>query len=121
MGEARRLKQILLNLLGNAVKFTPAGGTVSLAARVNTGDAGRRWMEITVADTGIGMASEDIPRALKPFHQIDSRLQRRYEGTGLGLPLTQAFVEMHGGTMDITSAPSKGTTVTLRLPVATES
>ncbi|WP_404380781.1 PAS domain S-box protein [Caenispirillum salinarum] len=117
-GEPRRLKQILLNLLGNAVKFTPSGGTVRLGARAFRDEKGGRWVEITVADTGIGMAAEDIPKALKPFHQIDSRLQRRYEGTGLGLPLTQAFVEMHGGTLDIASTPGAGTTVTLHLPAA---
>lgn len=116
MGEPRRLKQILLNLLGNAVKFTPPGGSVRLTARLDTA---ADVVEIVVADTGIGMAPDDIPKALKPFHQIDSRLQRRYEGTGLGLPLTQAFVEMHGGTLTITSAPGEGTAVTLRFPVQT--
>jgi PAS domain S-box-containing protein len=115
MGEARRLKQIMLNLLGNAVKFTPKGGRVDLTARTVPSSAGHQ-VEITVADTGIGMAAEDIPKALKPFHQIDSRLQRRYEGTGLGLPLTQAFIEMHGGKLHIASAPGKGTTVTFWLP-----
>jgi signal transduction histidine kinase len=71
---------------------------------------------IEVADSGIGMKPEDIPIALKPFQQIDSRLARRYEGTGLGLPLTKAFVELHGGTMTITSALGEGTTVTLSFP-----
>ncbi|MGC2856825.1 PAS domain S-box protein [Novispirillum sp. DQ9] len=111
-GEERRIKQVLINLLGNAIKFTPSGGHVMLAAWRD--DAGGLMVE--VADTGIGMRPEDIPTALKPFHQIDSRLARRYEGTGLGLPLTKAFVELHGGTMDITSALGKGTTVTLRFP-----
>ena len=111
-GEERRLKQVLINLLGNAIKFTPPGGRVALMA-YRTEENG---LIIEVADSGIGMKSEDIPVALKPFLQIDSRLARRYEGTGLGLPLTKAFVELHGGTMAITSALGKGTTVTLSFP-----
>ncbi len=113
VGDSRRLKQVLLNLLSNAVKFTPEGGTVSLSARTE-GD----WLEVAVADTGIGMAPEDIPKALTPFVQVDSRLARKYEGTGLGLPLAKSFVEMHGGTLSLTSEPGVGTTVTMKLPVA---
>jgi PAS domain S-box-containing protein len=116
-GESRRLKQILINLLGNAIKFTPAEGTVSLTTAL---DADGETVVITVADTGIGMRPEDIPRALKPFQQVDSRLARRYEGTGLGLPLTNAFVRLHGGTLDITSALEQGTTVTLHFPRAAQ-
>ncbi len=114
-GEPRRIKQILINLLGNAVKFTPEGGSVTLSARVEDGD-----LVVRVRDTGIGMAPEDIPNALKPFHQVDSRLSRRYEGTGLGLPLTNAFVALHGGTLSIDSVPGEGTTVSLRFPPATQ-
>lgn len=113
LGEARRLKQILINLLANAVKFTPEGGSVTLSARRDPVGGG---VVIRVVDTGIGMRPEDIPRALTPFQQVDSRLQRKYEGTGLGLPLTKAFVEMHGGTLTIGSAPAVGTTVTLHFP-----
>jgi two-component system cell cycle sensor histidine kinase PleC len=108
-----KLRQILLNLLSNAVKFTPDGGSVSLSCRVAPGA-----VEFLVADSGIGMRSEDIPTALSPFGQIDSRLARAYEGTGLGLPLTRALAELHGGSLGIDSAPGIGTTVTVRLPDA---
>ncbi|WP_097277060.1 PAS domain S-box protein [Caenispirillum bisanense] len=113
MGEARRLKQILINLLANAVKFTPEGGRVTLKAKRDPVGAG---LVVRIADTGIGMRPEDIPRALTPFQQVDSSLQRKYEGTGLGLPLTKAFVEMHGGSLAIASSPGVGTMVTLHFP-----
>jgi PAS domain S-box-containing protein len=109
-----KLKQILLNLLSNAVKFTPAGGRVTLAAALN--DAGE--LALSVRDTGIGMKEEDIPIALQPFRQIDNQLSRKYAGTGLGLPLTRALVEMHDGRLEITSAPGKGTTVIVVLPAS---
>ena len=111
--DATRLKQIMLNLVSNAVKFTESGGTVSVGARLEHGDC-----VITVADTGIGMRPQDIEVALKPFRQIDSALNRRYEGTGLGLPLTKAMVELHGGTLVLESAVGEGTTVTVHLPAA---
>ncbi|HML10083.1 MAG TPA: ATP-binding protein [Stellaceae bacterium] len=107
-----RLEQVLLNLASNAVKFTPAGGRVAVSATLAlTGE-----VVISVADTGIGMAPEDIPRALQPFGQIDNSLARPHGGTGLGLPLAQRLVELHGGTMTIDSALGKGTTVTVVLP-----
>jgi signal transduction histidine kinase len=112
MADRLRLKQVLLNLLSNAVKFTPPGGRVRLAGA----DLGRRGIEVTVADTGIGMDPRDVPLALQPFQQIDSRLTRRFEGAGLGLPLSKTFVEMHGGTFEITTAPARGTTVRIVLP-----
>ena len=115
-GEARRMKQILINLLSNAVKFTPEGGRVTLAAHP-TDDGGLR---LVVADTGIGMKAEDIPMALRPFGQVDSSLARKYEGTGLGLPLTKAFVELHGGVFDLDSRINHGTTVTMTFPPATD-
>ncbi len=109
-----KLKQILLNLLSNAVKFTPAGGRVTLAAALNeTGE-----LALRVGDTGIGMKESDIPIALQPFRQIDNQLSRKYAGTGLGLPLTRALVEMHDGRLEITSAPGKGTTVIVVLPAS---
>jgi signal transduction histidine kinase len=108
-----RLRQVLLNLLSNAIKFTPAGGKVSVAAeQCATG------LAITVRDTGIGMAQEDIPRALQPFVQVDNSLARRHGGTGLGLPLSKLFVDLHGGEFRIDSAPGKGTSVTIVLPAA---
>ena len=105
-------KQILINLLSNAVKFTPRGGKVTLAAAV----ASDGWLNVSVADTGIGIAEEDIWKALVPFAQVSSDLSRKYEGTGLGLPLSKGFVEMHGGTLKIDSEPGRGTTVTVRFP-----
>ncbi|MBF0373231.1 MAG: PAS domain S-box protein [Alphaproteobacteria bacterium] len=113
-GEPRRLKQVLLNLASNAVKFTPEGGRVTFSAR-NEADGG---VTMIVADTGIGIAAEDIPKAMTPFSQVDSRLARKYEGTGLGLPLAKAFVELHGGTLELESRPGVGTTVTVRLPAS---
>jgi signal transduction histidine kinase len=107
-----RLKQALLNLLANAVKFSREGGAVVLAAALrDNGD-----LAITVADQGIGMRPEDIPVALEPFRQIDNALSRAYEGTGLGLPLAKMLIEKHGGSLQLESAPGIGTTVTLTLP-----
>jgi signal transduction histidine kinase len=105
-------KQILINLLSNAVKFTPRGGVVTLAAAV----ASDGWLNVSVSDTGIGIAEEDVWKALVPFAQVSSDLSRKYEGTGLGLPLSKGFVEMHGGTLKIDSEPGRGTTVTVRFP-----
>jgi signal transduction histidine kinase len=105
-------KQILINLLSNAVKFTPRGGKVTLSADV----AADGWLSVSVTDTGIGIAEEDIWKALVPFAQVSSDLSRKYEGTGLGLPLSKGFVEMHGGTLKIDSEPGRGTTVTVRFP-----
>jgi signal transduction histidine kinase len=113
-GDARRLKQVLINLLANAVKFTPPGGRVTAEARLDP-DGGT---VLAVRDTGIGMRPEDIPRALEPFAQVDSALSRRFEGTGLGLPLSRKLVELHGGSLAVESEPGHGTTVTVRLPAA---
>ena len=110
-GDAAKLRQVVLNLLSNAAKFTEAGGTITVSAAATEGAA-----VIRVSDNGIGMSPEEIPIALAPFGQIDSRLARRYEGTGLGLPLSKAIVELHGSTVTIDSTPGKGTNVTLTLP-----
>lgn len=107
-----KLKQILINLLSNAVKFTPEGGTITVEAAV--AEAGR--FVIRVRDTGVGIPAEDIPKVFLPFHQLNSKLSRKYEGTGLGLPLTRAFVELHGGAIEIDSAPGVGTTVSVLFP-----
>ena len=107
-----RLKQALLNLLSNAVKFTPQGGRVDVTGEL-AADGGA---VISVADTGIGMEAADIALALEPFRQIENALTRRTEGTGLGLPLTKSLIEMHGGTLSVTSAPGRGTRVDLWLP-----
>ncbi len=110
--EELSMKQIITNLLTNAVKFTPEGGKVVLSARVEADG----WMAMTVTDTGIGIAAEDMDKALAPFGQIESSLSNKTQGTGLGLPLAQALVELHGGSLDLESVPGSGTTVTIRLP-----
>jgi PAS domain S-box-containing protein len=112
--DERKLKQILLNLLTNAVKFTPAGGTIAIAGGL--ADAGD--FVLTVTDSGIGIAAADISTALASFGQVDSKLARKYEGTGLGLPLTNAMVKLHGGELTIASVVGEGTTVTVRLPAS---
>ncbi len=110
--DRRKLKQILVNLLSNAIKFTPTGGKVTLRIWSNA----ESGYVFRIIDTGIGMALKDIPKALTPFQQIDGALERKYEGTGLGLPLAKALVEMHGGSLDLQSAVGVGTTVTVRFP-----
>ncbi|MCG8694143.1 MAG: ATP-binding protein, partial [Minwuiales bacterium] len=110
--DQRMVKQILLNLLSNAIKFTPEGGKVEVDAALL--DSGRLILSVT--DTGIGMRPEDIPIALQPFSQIDSSLSRRYEGTGLGLPLTKSLVELQGGVLELDSEVGKGTTVRVIFP-----
>ncbi len=106
LADELRLKQILLNLLSNAVKFTAAGGTGG-RIRIEVARAPDGGVTLAVADTGIGMRAEDIPIALAPFRQVDGALNRRYEGTGLGLPLTKMLVELHGGTLEIDSEPDR--------------
>ncbi|MGE3932701.1 MAG: ATP-binding protein [Rhodospirillaceae bacterium] len=112
--DERKLKQIVLNLMSNAVKFTPNGGTIRIAARADRG----KDFELVVADTGIGMNPSDIAKALAPFGQVDSSLNRRYQGTGLGLPLTKSLTELHGGSLTVESAIDVGTRVTVRFPPA---
>jgi PAS domain S-box-containing protein len=107
-----RLKQILLNLLSNAVKFTPSGGHVTARAMMIESGA----MRIAVIDDGIGMTAEEVELAMLPFRQVNSNLARRSEGTGLGLPLTKAFVELHGGRLIVDSAPGSGTTASIVFP-----
>jgi signal transduction histidine kinase/HAMP domain-containing protein len=112
-GDPAKLRQIFLNLLSNAVKFTDKGGVITLAAQ-DRGDTVR----VMVGDTGIGMSAEDIAIALQPFGQVDNRLERRYEGTGLGLPLTRALVELHGASMSIESERQAGTRISIVFPKA---
>ena len=109
-----RLRQVLSNLLSNAFKFTPEGGPISLAARMSA-DGG---LVIAVTDAGIGMEPDQIEAALQPFHQIDCSLARRFEGTGLGLPIAKSLVELHGGRLAIESATGEGTIVTIMLPAS---
>jgi len=110
--DERKTKQILLNLLSNAVKFTGEGGSVT--TRVRVGDDGS--LALTVVDTGVGMTPEQIPLALSPFVQLEDVMTRRHQGTGLGLPLTKSLVELHGGTLSITSKVGEGTAVTALFP-----
>ncbi len=114
LADERAVKQILLNLLSNAVKFTPDGGRVAVGAELRRDGS----LAVSVDDTGIGIAPENIPRALAPFSQVDSSLTRRYEGTGLGLPLVKSLIELHGGTLQLESEEGKGSLVTVVFPAA---
>jgi len=109
--DPRAVKQILLNLMTNAIKFTPEGGVVTVA--VEPKSAG---LIVRVSDTGIGISQEDIQRLAQPFEQIDSQHSRKHEGTGLGLALSKSLVELHGGNFAISSVIGEGTTVTFTLP-----
>ena len=113
-GDGRRLRQMLLNLVSNAIKFNRAGGLVTLRAEI-VGD-GR--LALTVHDTGIGMSADDIRVALTPFGQVDGSLTRRRDGSGLGLPLARMIADLHGGALDIASTPGQGTAVRVVLPAA---
>jgi PAS domain S-box-containing protein len=110
--DRRALKQVLLNLLSNAVKFTPSGGEVRLLAGRRPGGE----IVLVVQDNGIGIAAEDIPKVLEPFGQVDSALARRHTGAGLGLTISRALIELHGGGLELDSMPGLGTAVTVRLP-----
>lgn len=103
---------MLINLLSNAIKFTDPGGSVTVSGTCRDGA-----IAITVTDTGDGMAPEMIATALEPFGQVDGSLARRHEGTGLGLPLTNSFMRLHGGEMAVESMLGEGSTVSLRFPV----
>lgn len=109
--DRRRMRQVLVNLLTNAVKFTPAEGNVRISAH-------RRGenIAIQITDTGIGMAPHEIPRAFERFSQVDGSLARKYEGVGLGLPLAKHLTELHGGYLELQSETGTGTTVTVILP-----
>jgi PAS domain S-box-containing protein len=111
--DGRRIKQALVNLLANAVKFTPEGGRVSLEVR---GDAALREARLSVHDSGIGIAASDQARLFQPFVQIDSTLSRQYGGTGLGLALVKRMAELHGGRVEVESQPGQGSVFSLVLP-----
>jgi signal transduction histidine kinase len=110
--DAAKLRQVLINLLSNAIKFTPTGGKVRLKVESDQ-DGGIAFL---VQDTGIGIKPEHIKIALTPFGQVDTKLARKFDGVGLGLPLSKKLVELHGGTLNIASKPGKGTTIAVRLP-----
>ena len=107
-----RLKQILLNLLSKAIKFTPNGGVTTVSVEAN----GENGVSLKVDDTGIGIEENDIPRILRPFGQARDIFTRNHEGTGLGLSLAKALAELHDGSLEITSRVGKGTTVVVVLP-----
>jgi two-component system cell cycle sensor histidine kinase PleC len=108
----RALKQVLLNLVSNAIKFTPRGGRVAIRAGIESG-----WAFVSVSDNGIGISAEDLPRLAQPFEQVETKHARATQGTGLGLALTKSLIEMHQGRFEMASTPGEGTTVTVILPV----
>ncbi|MEB3308720.1 MAG: PAS domain-containing protein [Snowella sp.] len=117
--DERRIRQVLINLLTNAVKFTPEGGQITMTAALvphTVADTQQIFLHIAITDTGIGIASENLDRLFKPFVQIDSALNRQYTGTGLGLALVKQIVELHGGQVQVTSQLGHGSCFTVELP-----
>ena len=112
--DARRLKQILVNLLANSVKFTPEGGHITIEV---SQPIDRHQISFSVQDNGIGIDEKDLPKLFKSFQQIDSALNRKYAGTGLGLSLVKRMTEMHGGTVAVASKPGQGARFTITLPL----
>jgi two-component system cell cycle sensor histidine kinase PleC len=115
MGDPTKLQQVFLCLLSNAIKFTPRGGHVWVEAK-----RGPEGIAVIVGDNGIGMSAEDLAVALEPFGQVDNRLERRYEGVGLGLSLAKAFIELHQGRLEFESERGHGTRVTVTFPARAE-
>ena len=113
MTDPQRLKQVLINLLNNAVKFSSRGGRIALEVQP---DAATRRMRFSVSDNGIGISKEDLPKLFKPFVQLDSKLSRQYEGTGLGLVLVKKLIELQGGSVEVTSQPGVGSCFSFDLP-----
>jgi two-component system cell cycle sensor histidine kinase PleC len=113
----RALKQILLNLLSNALKFTPRGGKVTIVGRPLRDGMGAECVRLGVQDTGIGISREDLDRLARPFEQVESQHSKTQQGTGLGLALTKSLAEMHGGSLQIDSEPGQGTLVSVILPM----
>jgi signal transduction histidine kinase len=126
--DKRKLKQILYNLLSNAVKFTPDGGSIRVAAKQKTGSelpipfadqaAEQRWIQISVADTGIGLDPAYVKKIFEPFEQADNSSERKYQGTGLGLSLCKKLVELHGGHIwAVSEGQGKGSEFSFVIPV----
>jgi len=111
-GDERKVKQVFLNLLSNALKFTPEGGRIDVRAAINDGMA-----EISVADTGVGIAPEDQEAIFEEFRQVGTA-DKKVEGTGLGLALSRKFIELHGGRIWVESQPGKGSTFSFTLPAS---
>jgi signal transduction histidine kinase len=112
VADAAKIRQVVINLLGNAIKFTNPGGMVRVIVRRDADGT----IAMSVRDTGIGIPQDKIDLVLTPFGQVESGLARRYNGAGLGLPITKRLVELHGGTLALESELGVGTTVTIRLP-----
>jgi two-component system cell cycle sensor histidine kinase PleC len=112
-GDPVKLKQVLVDLLGNAIKFTPSGGRVAVSGEVDD-----IWLRIRITDTGVGMRAEEIPLVVQPFYRTTSAYDAKHQGAGLGLPFAKAVVELHGGGLAIESRLASGTTVTITLPVS---
>jgi signal transduction histidine kinase len=110
--DERKTMQMLLNLVTNAIKFSPGGGRIEISCNADATDG----FSISVADTGIGIAPDDLGRVVEAFEQVDSSLSRRFEGTGLGLPLVKMMIELHGGTLDLRSGLGVGTTAVITFP-----
>jgi signal transduction histidine kinase len=110
----RMIRQIMINILGNAIKFTPAGGSVTIRCADND-DGG---YAVIVQDTGIGMTEKEVEQALTPFGQVQNKLTAKHNGTGLGLPLAKAMLELHGGTLAISSLAGHGTRIVLNFPAS---
>ncbi len=118
--DERKIKQVLFNLLSNAIKFTPAGRAVTLGASLApTGNGTTATLSLFVADQGIGIQEEDLPRLFRPFTQLESAYTKRYEGTGLGLALTRRLVELQGGEIRVESTYGSGSRFTVEVPVRT--
>ncbi|MBD2187021.1 response regulator [Pseudanabaena mucicola] len=118
--DERRIRQVLINLLNNAVKFTPEGGHITLAitqvTHLKTEKSTQEYVRISITDTGIGISPENLTKLFQPFSQIDSALNRKYQGTGLGLALVKSLVEMHGGMVSVTSELGVGSCFSIMLP-----
>jgi signal transduction histidine kinase len=110
----RMIRQIMINILGNAIKFTPAGGSVTISCADSDGGG----HAVIVQDTGIGMTEKEVEQALTPFGQVQNKLTAKHNGTGLGLPLAKAMLELHGGTLAISSLPGHGTRIVLNFPAS---
>ncbi|MFN3432635.1 MAG: ATP-binding protein, partial [Candidatus Sericytochromatia bacterium] len=108
--------QVLINLVGNAIKFTPDGGAIRVSARVDEGDGARPCLRVAVIDTGIGISPADQARLFQPFTQLDDSNTRAVGGTGLGLSIAKALVEAHGGRIGVESEPGRGSTFWFTLP-----
>ena len=113
LADPLRLKQIFINLLGNAVKFTPEHGRILISARAQD----LNFVELSITDTGIGMTPEELAISLRPFGQVESSFNKRHEGTGLGLPIAHALARLHGGELKINTTKGSGTKVSVLVPI----